>query len=73
MMATSLRGELEAAKWLVDHGANISAAEVTANVDVARSPVATSAVIEAARHGYLNVLRFLHALGAFVFTPLGAN
>ena len=62
LMAASESGELEAAKWLVDHGANVSAAALVPAQDgrlLVRSPM-----VWAAQNSHLEVMRFLLAHGA---------
>ena len=62
LMAASEAGKLEAVKWLLDHGANITAAALVPNWS--GDPGTTTAMLRAALTGHLDILRFLYAQGA---------
>ena len=62
LMSAAEDDRLEAAKWLVDHGADVSAAALVPSRSGDLAP--TSAMLYAAMGGSLDVLRYLHAQGA---------
>ena len=59
LMTASDFGELQAAKWLVDHGADVARVGLVPTVSGRAAP--TSAVVRAARSGQMDLVRFLHA------------
>ena len=62
LMAASVNGMLDAAKWLVDHGARVTTTALAPDLSGQITPA--SAIILAAVRGHVAVKRFLHALGA---------
>ena len=58
LMAASAYGRLEAAKWLVDHGADVSAAALASTRS--GGTTAASAMLRAATNGHVVIMRYLH-------------
>ena len=62
LMTTAYAGKLAAVKWLVQNGADVTAATLVPGIEGLMFP--RSAMLSAAASGHLDVLRFLHAQGA---------
>ena len=69
LMIASDLGKLDAAKWLVDHGADVSAATLVSTSKGGTIP--TSAILGAALNGRMELLRFLHSHGATFIAEAG--
>ena len=73
LMMSSQYGRLEAAKWLVDHGANVAATASLLFSPQAEAPLPQSAMLRAASEGHLEMLRYLHAQGASFVAEAGGE
>ena len=71
LMIASAYGRLEAAKWLVSHGADV--ARIAAEPEWLGRQKPSSAMLTAAGNGHVNVMRFLHAHGAVFALEAGGQ
>ena len=71
LMVASWYGKLQAVKWLIDHGADVTAASLVPSLEGRLS--ATSATILAAASGHMDIVRFLHTKGAPFIAEAGGQ